>query len=97
WSGRQILSGLGVPRRRDATVVEHAIFVRPKSRLAPDSRKEGRQSVVISLAPHFKRMVMAARALDSQAEEQLSHVLDLLLARLDFAIPCDRWMPSYLA
>ena len=57
--------------------------------LAADAAEERRQAVVIVLTPLFKRVVVATGTLDSQTQEQLRHVFDLLIGLIDFAIPRD--------
>src|SRR4051812_46864501 len=41
--------------------------------LAPDSREDGRQLVIIGLAPALRRVVVALGALNANPEERLRH------------------------
>ena len=88
--GRNRLLRLGIGRRGSAPVIHDPLFANLRARLALHAREEGREAVVVLLAPLFERMVMAAGTLDSQAQEQLGRVFDLLVAVLHFAIPGHR-------
>ena len=61
-----------------------------RGRLAPDLAEERGEAVVVLLAPLLERMMMALRALHAHAEEELRHVLELLLRLLHALIPSDR-------
>ena len=58
--------------------------------LAADPAEERGHAVVVVLAPLLKRMMVAAGTLNSQTQEQLGNVFDLLVRLVDFSIPGDR-------
>ena len=82
-----LVGGLGL-----AALVEDHVLVRETALLAPDLGEEGGQLVVVFLAPLLKGMMVALGALDARTEEQLGHVLELVLNRLDLTVPSDRRM-----
>ena len=61
-----------------------------RCRFAADLREERREAVVVVLAPLLERMMVALRALQPHAEEELRGVFELLLRLLHLAIPGDR-------
>ncbi len=90
-SGRlQGLAGLGMLGSGAAHARHKHRFVGCRSLLALHLGKESRHVKVIALAPLFKRMVMAARALNALAQEQLSSILHTRLGTGNFMEPCDR-------
>src|SRR4051812_36843987 len=57
---------LGIGGRRRTALIDHAFFADLGSRLALHAREKGGETVIVLLAPFFKRMVVAAGTLNSQ-------------------------------
>ena len=79
--------GLGINGRRRSAIMENDLFPGLSSGLACQASKEGGKPVVILLAPSFVGMVMAAGALQSNAQKDLGCVLNLVLDALDLSEP----------
>ena len=66
------------------------------SRLASHAGKEGRETVVVLLAPLLVGMVMATGALQPNAQKDLGRVLNLVFHVLDFPEPGYGRIAAYL-
>ena len=84
---RRLVGGLGAGRLRRAAVVEDLVFARLGPLLPADPREERGELVVVGGAPLLERVVVAAGALEAQAQEELREILDLLVGVDHLPVP----------
>src|SRR5207245_3449121 len=87
---RDGLLGLLIRSRGQAAFGVNNFFPRLRSSLPAHLGKERGKTVIILLAPFFKRMMMALGALKSQAKEKLGCVFELRIGVVDLPIPGHR-------
>src|SRR5690606_30643916 len=100
--GNEIDIGARVLGGRHAFVVEDPLLGRAGVSsagevLAADAAEEGGEAEVVVLAPLLEWVVMAAGALNPQAQEQLRDVFHLLVDLVDFAVPDDGRVEALIA